>query len=328
MSTYRRRHSLNGIIALVSALAIPTLGTRADTSPYRAGAAPRSPAGRTGAALVYDASRKTMVLWGGLASDGESLPNDLWEWNGRSWRPRTPTDGVAPNGRAFHNLVYDAARRRIVMFGGRPAPARGDIWEWDGARWHEITTDTLSILHATAAYDAARRRIVLFGGVDHTGLLRKVMEWDGRAWRVLESVGPPVGAETGIPVVSAVSPAGHLIAVMEQSGRSSDSVALLTWTWNGTSWTRRELGPAMTSLQPAASAPDGTIYIYQSSGEWLTAPLVHTRSPAGSWTSVSPPMRAEEKGIPAAAYDADRKRFVIYGNEFWEWEGAQWVKRP
>jgi hypothetical protein len=287
-----------------------------------------SPAGRTAAALVYDVTRKEMLLWGGIASDGKTFPNDLWAWNGSSWRQLVPRDGVAPLGRSHHNLVYDEARRRVVLIGGRRGPGKlGDTWEWDGARWHEITSGTFPILHPTVVYDGMRRRVVLFGGSDLAGLLRKLMGWNGRAWEVLDSVGPPLAKEAGIPVISAVTPAGELLSVIEQSGRSSDSVALLTWTWNGTSWTRRELGPAMTSLQPAASAPDGTIYIYQSFGEWLTAPLVHTRSPAGVWTSVSPSVRPEPNLFPAAAYDPIRKRFVLYGNAYWEWDGARWAKR-
>jgi hypothetical protein len=286
------------------------------------------PAGRSGAALVYDATRKEMLLWGGIAPDRETLPDDLWAWNGSSWRRLTPADGVAPPGRAYHTLVYDAARQRVVLIGGRRTSGLlGDVWEWDGARWQEITTDTFPILHATVVYDETRRSAVLFGGLGRDGLLRKVMGWNGRTWRVLDSAGPPLPSTAGLPVVSTITPTGRLITVVEQSGRSSDSVAMMTWTWNGTAWTQGELGPAMTSLQPATGAPDGTIYIYQKTGEWLTAPLVHTRSPAGVWASVSPPVRPEPDLFPAAGYDPERKRFVLYGNDYWEWDGARWEKR-
>src|SRR6185295_20259897 len=102
------------------------------------------------------------------------------------------------------------------------------------ARWHEITSDTLALLHAAATYDPTRRRIVAFGGLNNSGPMRKVIEWNGRRWHTRDSSGPPVA--TIFPAVSAVSETGELIVVNMQSGRSSDSVASLTWTWNGASW--------------------------------------------------------------------------------------------
>jgi len=298
----------------------------------------RSPGGRSSAALVYDGTRKEMLLYGGTRTDssahGDAFPSDLWAWNGRSWRQLIPSNGVEPPGRALPHLAYDAARQRVVMFGGRRETTRGsvelprDIWEWDGTRWHEITSDTLRILHAVVAYDPAHRRVVLFGGIGKAGISRTVMEWDGRTWHGRDNGGPPAGTADAFPVVSSVTPEGELVVVTMQSGRSSDSVASLTWTWSGISWTRHELGPAITSLQPAAGAPDGSMYVYQTSAFWLSAPVMHTRSSSGVWTHLSPQVRPEIHGIPAAAYDPDRKRFVIYSDALWEWNGARWEKRP
>ncbi len=301
----------------VDAIAIATLQREAQA---------RSPAGRSGAALAYDAMRKEMVLFGGIASDGKSFPSDLWAWNGRSWRQLIPSDGLAPSGRAFHNLVFDAARQRMVMFGGRRDGILSDMWEWDGVRWHQIVSDTLTLLHAAATYDPARRRVVAFGGLNNSGPRRDVIEWDGRKWNTRGSAGPEVGLV--FPAVLAASPTGDLTIVNMQSGRSSDSIPALTWELNGSAWRRREIGPALTSLQPAVSAPDGTIYIYQRAAVWLSTPLVHTRKPDGTWVTVSPSLRPEGNSVPAVAYDSDRRRFVLYSTDLWEWNGARWAKRP
>jgi galactose oxidase-like protein len=65
-------------------------------------------------------------------------------------------------------MVYDAARGRVLLFGGNPgAPtATNDTWEWDGSTWTRRTPATSPpgrFLHAMA-YDTARHRAVLFGG--------------------------------------------------------------------------------------------------------------------------------------------------------------------
>lgn len=291
----------------------------------------RSPGARHDAVFAYDITRKEMVLYGGAVTDASGqgvLRSDLWAWSGSAWRQLVPSDGVVPPARGAPHLAYDAARQRIVMFGGRLSGLVGDIWEWDGDRWHEIKSDTLPILHAAVAYDRTRRRVVASSGIDNTGITRKLRGWDGRKWQVLDSAGPPVSKDAGITAVLTIMPSGEFVAVTQQSGRSSDSVAMLTWRWSGTTWARGELGPAMTSLQPATSAPDGTIFIYQRPGERLSVPLMHTRSPSGTWTSVPQPTGPEQKGSPAFGYDPDRKRVVLYGTALWEWDGTRWEKRP
>lgn len=51
---------------------------------------------------------------------------------------------VAPRARNHAAMVYDAERRRIVLFGGHAlgpenatADVFGDTWEWDGSSWTE-----------------------------------------------------------------------------------------------------------------------------------------------------------------------------------------------
>jgi hypothetical protein len=64
--------------------------------------------------------------------DGPSTPAATWLWSGRAWRKADS----APTKRRGTAVAYDAARRRIVMFGGDgEAGLLGDIWEWDGAKW-------------------------------------------------------------------------------------------------------------------------------------------------------------------------------------------------
>jgi len=92
------------------------------------------------AASAYDAARGRLVLFGGvdrISGSNAQVLNDTWEYDGRRWvRMETPT---APEGRFWHAMAYDAARRRVVLFAGGNLVGRdqvfSDTWEWDGRRW-------------------------------------------------------------------------------------------------------------------------------------------------------------------------------------------------
>ncbi|HKG92413.1 MAG TPA: hypothetical protein VKA84_10995 [Gemmatimonadaceae bacterium] len=304
-----------------------------------------SPGPRTGALMVYDAARRQVLLFGGVAADeggqGEPYPDDLWAWDGKSWRVLpVPAGAARPVGRDVPHLAYDAARQRVVMFGGRRG--RGpdgrvellsDSWEWDGARWHEIRDAGLpNVIHAATWYDPVRRRVGMYGGITHAGLSRTLSEWDGAHWVARDSAGPasPVAG-------AAVAPSGEVILLMMQSGRAEDSVASRVWLWDGASWTRGEEGPAVTSLQPAAGAPDGTLYLLQSWGpSWLSSASTYVRDARGAWTRVATTASPGVRSTVAAAYDAGRRRLVVYGGwvrgqpvlgDTWEFDGKEWARR-
>ncbi len=94
------------------------------------------PSGRDGARSAFDAERGQTVVFGGFQM--EPAPrnmDDTWIWNGTAW---TPSSARGPAGRNHHAMVYDPARRRVLLFGGfdRPSsPALPDLWEWDGTTW-------------------------------------------------------------------------------------------------------------------------------------------------------------------------------------------------
>lgn len=309
----------------------------------RAGAQSPSPGPRTGALMVYDGDRRQVLLFGGVAAvaegTGDPYPNDLWAWDGTAWRVLPVASGSPrPPGRDAPHLAYDAGRRRVVMFGGRRETGSDgvrlmdDVWEWDGARWHELRgTGLTGVLHATTWYDPARRRVGMYGGITGAGLSHTLSEWDGARWLVRDTAGPGEMAAG-----AAVAPSGQVFVLVMQSGRAEDSVAARVWTWDGASWHRGEEGPPVTSLQPVTGGPDGTMYVFQSWGpSWLDAASTWVRTPRGAWTRVP----AGEPGVRstvATAYDAARRRLVVYGGfvrgqpplgDTWEFDGAGWVKR-
>ena len=77
----------------------------------------------------------------------------------------TQKQDMGPTARDQLAMDYDAARTRVVLFGGQVGEATNDAWEWNG----EYRTQTADIGpslrrgHALA-YDSNRERLVMFGG--------------------------------------------------------------------------------------------------------------------------------------------------------------------
>lgn len=91
------------------------------------------PEPRTSPGLVWDAARDRMLMFGGYDSD---FRNDLWEYRARpapEWSPLA-THGPVPEPRFAAGVALDAARDRLIVYGGYridPAGAPvilGDVW--------------------------------------------------------------------------------------------------------------------------------------------------------------------------------------------------------
>lgn len=147
------------------------------------------------ATMTFDESRGVAVLFGGFhfATGGaESKRDETWEWNGTDWLQRTPPQ--APSARRGHAMAYDSARKRVVLFGGRGAPA--DTWEWDGTTWtvHAPPSSPPPALAAACmAFDPRRKVTVMHGGGTGDGnSSAKTWLWDGANWSAGPSGGPAV----------------------------------------------------------------------------------------------------------------------------------------
>ncbi len=96
--------------------------------------------------MAFDGNTETVLLYGGNAPpteprEGFDLLQDTWSWDGSRW---TEHHAEGPGPRFMHAMAWDAARRRVVLYGGgreerdgthRVSTSLDDTWEWDGARW-------------------------------------------------------------------------------------------------------------------------------------------------------------------------------------------------
>ena len=121
------------------------------------------PHARSYAAMAFDSNRNVSVLYSG--SDGGLYFYDTWEYNGTGWTDVTERISGYPtgNGRTYPSMIYDSARKKIVLFGGDGTSWFNDAWEYDGAKW--VNTANISVGRRTAiAFDSKNNKTLLFYG--------------------------------------------------------------------------------------------------------------------------------------------------------------------
>ena len=149
-----------------------------------------------------------------------------------------------------------------------------------------------------------------------------------------DTAGPPSLA----PASASIGPTGDLVLTGVTPTSDSDPVpppSPRTWIYSGTGWHEAEASPPFANLQPVASAPDGTVWIYQAWERWIAQPIMHVRHPDGRWSRVAGASAPGIRTTIAATYDPVRRRVVLYGGrtqsevlgDTWEFDGVEWLRR-
>jgi hypothetical protein len=142
-------------------------------------------------------------------------------------------------------MVYDPARERVVLFGGRDdSGRRNDTWEWDGSDWTRVaTTGPPERCRHAMAYDRARGVITLFGGSislndEYYG---DTWEWDGTTWMEVFPSQSPAPRERHAMSYDSSRGVVRLFGGEFDGGNPSGE----TWEWDGLDWRQRiENGPS------------------------------------------------------------------------------------
>jgi len=175
-----------------------------------------------------------VILFGG--SDG-TAKDDTWQWDAdtKSWAELFPEH--KPAARFNHAMAYDAARGRIVLFGGFGAQRYADTWAFDGDDWTQLSPNTSPSGrngHAMV-YDSARQVVVLFGGFP--GWTNDTWEWNGEDWTQIQVAGPPGRQYFGMTYHEALG-----VTIMSCGQLAGFVRAEDTWTYDGAAWTQLEVG--------------------------------------------------------------------------------------
>ncbi len=252
-------------------------------------------------------------------------------------------------GPGFGAIAYDAARQRVVLFGG--PPGTGHTWTWDGTTWVRQQPATeppiespkqMATVGWPVAYDEVHRTVVLLvahpAGIDGPPPVPPdTWTWDGTTWSRHASSLP--ASANGNMVYSAEAKRVFLLGTATTDHRTMAHM----WSWTGATWEELHTAQLPPSSGPMAyDAARGQVV--------MLIPRPTANPPASgtdtwtwdgiTWTqrhpAASPP--ASTGGATAIAYDAGRKTVVMFGGLFvasraldqtWTWDGTTWTQmRP
>jgi len=272
------------------------------------------PEPRASHAMVFDASRKVVLLFGGLAAGNRTL-SDTWSWDGEDW---TQLQDMGPSSRFAHAMAYDSVRQRTVLFGGASGnDTFGDTWEWDGDSWTQTQDIGPSARGQHAmAFDVARNRVVLFGGESNGTSQSDTWVWDGSDWSQVEDTGP--SARRGHAMTYDTVRARTVLfgGVGDVGGQNAPTLGD-TWEWDGTNWKHiQDIGPA---------AATGAALVFRSATSALFGGISALANAPGSklfgltwewnghlWTARQD-MGVGARFDHAMAFDSTRGRVVLFG---------------
>ncbi|HUF08510.1 MAG TPA: kelch repeat-containing protein, partial [Rhodothermales bacterium] len=162
------------------------------------------PNDRYGVAAVYDPASRDLVTFAGFTSSGRF--DDTWRFDiARSAWSEVLTGSDNPGRRCLHTAAYDAARHRMIVYGGQRTGPLGDIWAFDlsSNTWAELLplTDPPSARYfVSTIYDEANDRMLMFGGNQGNQVLTDELwafELSSESWQLLLPGGNGPSAREG-----------------------------------------------------------------------------------------------------------------------------------
>lgn len=281
---------------------------------------------RDGCALAYDEARKVVVLFGGhYIEGGHKYLNDTWTWDGVTWLQMATAN--PPRARANHAMAYDAARRKVVLFGGSyystSVQYLGDTWEWDGSSWTAVSTTGPSPRdwHAMA-YHEQRARVMLFGGGSQGVLqMNDTWEWNGTGWSQLSDPSPTARKKAAMAYDNLRRRLVLFGGDRYDSGQAKWIRLGDTWLWDDVGkW--KQQNPAASP--PARAGAGMAFHSYRGGavvfGGYDLDSLGDTWEWNGAtWAQTSNTGPSARSG-PRMAYDSHRRRVVMFGDSSDTWE--------
>lgn len=277
----------------------------------------------TTSALAYDEARGRMVLFEGH----EREPSRTWELVGDVWTLRDTS--VQIGNRIGARLAWDAARRRVVLFGGeRPLFVRlGDAWEWDGQTWSPLPGLWVTSYSSTGfGFDPASGRCL--ARIEGSGSPPGTYLLEPNGWRQFATNGPQLGTFGWATAADAVRQRLTWFTCDMAFGAR-------TWEWDGTAWAQLASAPG---AQPTPRQGFAMCFVPGRNRVLLSGGInvtYATLDDLWEWDGVAW-AAAGRTGLPrsfhAMAHDAGRGVTVFAGGrrdtslepDTWDWDGTRW----
>lgn len=268
------------------------------------------------ASLLLDSERRLLTLTFGCLAVATTCAAQT-----PSWMHIKPT--ISPPARHGHCLAYDAARQRVVLFGGwGRASAFRDTWEWNGANWKQRKPATSPPPgYSSMAYDSIRQRTVLVTRSTPV----EVWEWDGTNWQHMK----PATKPPNFLDVTYDSSRGRTVGYDNRGA---------TWEWGGANWTN-----ASPARSPEVLVGFGITYdssrrrtvMFGGMQPLCPSQCLSDRTwewDGVNWTLAAPKTAPTPVVGHSIVYDSSRQRSVVFGGitvrpsffDLWEWDGTNW----
>ena len=244
-----------------------------------------------------------------------------------------------PSARMGHAMAFDAARQRVVLFGGEVLESAflADTWEWDGEFWTQVADTGPSPRGGhRLAFDSQASAVVLFGGSSGPEVLHgDTWQWNGEAWTQVADTGPGARAGHGTAYDNTRS---RLVLFGGEAAESA--LQRDTWEWDGEAWAQiQDVGPAPRRYHMMAfdSARSRTMLFGGDIGAGSSAETWEWDGT--SWVQVADTGPA---ACAAAAAAFDGSAVLLFGGVAslspsalapalsaltWEWDGEHWTLR-
>jgi hypothetical protein len=300
---------------------------------------PTSPGQRLGARMAYDPNTRTVIMFGGNDLT-IGLLSETWSWNGTTWTQLHPVH--APSARFAPGLVYDVPENKLVLFGGEGAQGvtQEDTWTWDGNDWTQQITDVgpSPRFWPAMAYDPDTSSVVLFGGQSGVPgpVINDTWTWTGAGWSLQTPTTSPPGRGLTDMAYSPISHRVVLFGGINLLVGPASTIDGLTWEWDGTNWSSRQITPGPGPRFYNSSALDkasGNI-VLQGGLNIGASPFGETWIWNGSTWSQPPTPAPGKRANACLALDTTRKEMVLFGGlsivdsylgDTWTWDGKRWA---
>jgi hypothetical protein len=309
-------------------------------------------------AVAYDPASHTVLLYGGMRSNGTTYLNDTWRWDGTRWTLVTAT----PAGTLYSEaMAYDAATNQLLLVGatvdGKGVVMQGGsaaTYVWTGRAWQQLHPSSAPVnfnLGASMVYDSQSRRLMLLtSGVDRTGsytAANRLYAWDGAQWSLLWT--SPSGAITSWEPRFLVALPGQGFAGLGQDTHTQNgSRPGAVYTFSGSTWTENDVPGTPGEVAAAAYDPSaqrvvvigGAYSPVPDAGPGVDATFLYD---GAGWTSSPLPQALDNRVEEGVAFDPATGDVVLAGGiigqgsvatpppppptDTWGWNGSAWARR-
>jgi tetratricopeptide (TPR) repeat protein len=244
---------------------------------------------------------------------------------------------ASPHVRAHHELVYDEAKKKVMLTAGSTPLDSGnsfklfnDIWLFEGTKWRLSGYASNERSGIRMAYDTKRDKLFSFGGYPER-YAAEFRIFENGQWRILSNNAEMRAAEPGF-----VYDADRDKLIAFGGSVQRGVVNNVTWEWDGYSWKKFE-GDGPGGRAAFAMVYDlkrkKTVLFGGSDGDGKKFSDDIWEFDGITWKQIVNKGKGPGSRIsPGYAYDSKRGLLIIFGGldnqgmkgDTWSWNGKEW----